>query len=84
MDRSVCREHLTKTMDLDNGRVVFGDPNLETHVVVTDPVCGKEIKKADAVAAADYRGTIYYFCSPACKARFAAAPEQFIPSSASP
>jgi YHS domain-containing protein len=78
-------------MDLDNGRVTFGD-SLETQTetdkaaeassAVTDPVCGAELVRADAAAAADFQGHIYYFCSPACKQRFIEAPERYLVSPA--
>jgi P-type Cu+ transporter len=71
-------------MDLDNGRVVFGDPVTETHGKVTDPVCGMEIERADAEAALEFQGTLYYFCSAACKERFAAKPDGYVSASASP
>jgi Cu+-exporting ATPase len=71
-------------MDLDDGRVVFDDPPLETGAVATDPVCGMKLERADAAAAVDHHGVIYYFCSPACKARFVAAPDRFITSAPSP
>jgi len=71
-------------MDLDNGRVVFGDPTTDTHATVADPVCGTELERAEAEAAADFHGTVYYFCSMACKERFVAAPERYVSAAASP
>jgi Cu+-exporting ATPase len=72
-------------MDLDNGRVVFGDnAATEVHARVKDPVCGQELEKIDAAAATDYHGTIFYFCSADCKARFLASPEAYVSRSASP
>ena len=71
-------------MDLDDGRVMFGDATLETNTTVVDPVCGTELERTDAEAAADYRGTVYYFCSMACKERFIAAPERYVTAAASP
>src|SRR5512144_2576688 len=45
----------------------------------TDPVCGM---KVDAVKPGggthDHGGRTWYFCSPSCRERFAAAPESFL------
>ncbi|HET6147950.1 MAG TPA: YHS domain-containing protein [Polyangia bacterium] len=70
-------------MELDNGRVVFGDATKEDPTA-TDPVCGMEIKRVDAAAVAERDGTIYYFCSPACKQRFVEEPERYVTPAASP
>jgi Cu+-exporting ATPase len=35
-----------------------------------DPVCGMEIGEKKAAGTAEYSGKTYYFCSPACKAKF--------------
>ena len=43
----------------------------------TDPVCGMQIEKADAVGQSDYNGRTYYFCSSSCKEQFDANPAQF-------
>ena len=73
-------------MDLDNGRVVFGEPTSDAHAMARDPVCGMEIEKADAAAATDFHGAIYYFCSASCKLSFLAEPERYVsaPGSESP
>ncbi len=42
-----------------------------------DPVCGMQIKHADAAGQADYNGLIIYFCSTACKKKFDVNPEEF-------
>jgi len=41
-------------------------------------VCGRELKRADAAGAIDYHGTVYFFCSEACKEQFAADPTLFV------
>ncbi len=46
-------------------------------MAVTDPVCGMEIEKEDAVATSDFKGTTYYFCSRDCKEEFDSAPEDY-------
>lgn len=65
-------------MELDDGRVSFGDPTPEAHAMVKDPVCGREMSRLNAVAAIDHHGHVYYFCSAVCKQRFAGAPERYI------
>jgi YHS domain-containing protein len=83
MDTPSFREHLAG-MDLDDGRVVLGDAQQEVDAQVTDPVCGMELQRTDAVAATDHQGTIYYFCSAPCKQRFVEAPQRFVSPAASP
>jgi YHS domain-containing protein len=70
-------------MDLDNGRVVFGDSKQEP-AMATDPVCGMEIERSRAAAFAERSGTIYYFCSAECKQRFVDQPERYLSPAASP
>jgi YHS domain-containing protein len=41
-----------------------------------DPVCGMPVRKAEAKTSA-YQGQVYYFCSPACREKFEAAPASF-------
>ena len=43
-----------------------------------DPVCGMEINPENAAGQSEFKGENYYFCSPACKEKFDAAPEKFI------
>jgi uncharacterized protein len=43
----------------------------------TDPVCGMEIDRSDAVAESDYDGETYYFCSKECKRKFDAEPDRY-------
>jgi YHS domain-containing protein len=45
---------------------------------VADPVCGMSVDPATANEKMDYAGTTYYFCSAACKQRFAADPEKYV------
>ncbi len=35
-----------------------------------DPICGMEVDPARAVGTSERDGRTFYFCSPACKARF--------------
>jgi YHS domain-containing protein len=43
-----------------------------------DPVCGMTVKKAEAKATFDYKGTTYYFCGAGCKEAFAKDSEKYI------
>src|SRR5919197_3503890 len=45
--------------------------------MVIDPVCGMRIDPDDAVATAEREGTIYYFCSEACRDRCLADPSAY-------
>ncbi|MBY0493337.1 MAG: YHS domain-containing protein [Cyanobacteria bacterium] len=42
-----------------------------------DPVCGMQLAEATAAAKSEYKGTTYYFCSPACKTVFDKNPEKY-------
>jgi YHS domain-containing protein len=70
---------MTRVTDsLDNGRVSFGDRDEIEMATAVDPVCGRELKRADAAAAVDHHGLVYYFCSQACYEQFAADPTLFV------
>jgi Cu+-exporting ATPase len=66
------------TGSLDNGRISFGDHDEIELAMATDPVCGRELRRADAAAAIDYHGTVYFFCSEDCKQQFEADPSLFV------
>jgi uncharacterized membrane protein YraQ (UPF0718 family)/YHS domain-containing protein len=42
-----------------------------------DPVCGMQVRTADAPARAEHEGTTYSFCSDHCRARFVDDPDRF-------
>lgn len=42
-----------------------------------DPVCGMTVSRSDVAGETKYQGKTFYFCSPACKARFDAEPGRF-------
>jgi YHS domain-containing protein len=65
------------TGSLDDGRVSFGDREEIELASATDPVCGMEIRRADAAGAIDYHGTVYFFCSSDCQEAFHADPERY-------
>jgi len=70
---------MTRVTDsLDNGRVSFGDREELEMATAVDPVCGRELKRADAAAAIDHHGVVYYFCSQACHDQFVADPSLFV------
>ena len=62
---------------LDDGRVSFGNRDEIELATATDPVCGKELRRADAAAAIDHHGIVYFFCSTGCRDAFAADPDSF-------
>jgi len=49
-----------------------------TNVQVIDPVCGMTVDPASAAGRSEYRGELYYFCSPGCQKKFDAAPEKYV------
>ncbi len=49
--------------------------------MVTDPVCGMKVKRTPDSLSAEHAGTIYYFCSEACRKKFLADPERYAESS---
>lgn len=42
-----------------------------------DPVCGMEVKETSTYRTM-YKGKMYYFCSPHCKAAFEKDPESYL------
>jgi YHS domain-containing protein len=48
-----------------------------------DPVCGMTVETATAKSAV-HDGTVYYFCSPACRDKFEAAPAAFLRKTTEP
>ncbi len=51
-------------------------------MMVTDPVCKMTFPPERAAATYEYKGTIYYFCTPNCKVKFAQDPELYLSSNA--
>lgn len=43
-----------------------------------DPVCGMTVDPARAKGQHEHQGTTYYFCAPACRARFIADPARYL------
>ena len=66
------------TDSLDDGRVSFGNRDEVELATAIDPVCGLEIKRADAAAAVDIHGTVYFFHALPCRDAFAADPDRYL------
>ena len=49
-----------------------------------DPVCGMQVKTADAAASSTYRGSTFSFCSDRCSEKFEADPVRFAEHAAEP
>lgn len=45
---------------------------------VTDPVCGMEFRREEAVATVEHSGTVYFFCTEACRKQFEKEPERYV------
>jgi Cu+-exporting ATPase len=48
------------------------------HADTRDPVCGMAVDPHEAAGTAVHDGHTYYFCSPSCRERFQAEPEQYV------
>jgi YHS domain-containing protein len=49
-----------------------------------DPVCGMQVRTADAPASRHHDSQMYYFCSDRCAGRFDADPAEFVNQSQPP
>ena len=63
---------------LSLGFVLSGMAQQKADDTAADPVCGMTVKKPEAKATFDYKGTTYYFCSAGCKEAFAKEPEKYL------
>lgn len=59
-------------------RVREPDSPYQKDRVVTDPVCGMVLRRADAAASLDHEGSRYYFCLAQCRDRFASDPNRYL------
>jgi YHS domain-containing protein len=50
----------------------------QQQTLVTDPVCGTRFRRSLSAAKQQYGGVIYFFCAAQCRAKFAAAPQQYV------
>lgn len=48
--------------------------------MTTVPVCGMEVKLANAAIQVVYKGANYYLCSQACHRAFTADPDRYAPT----
>jgi len=44
---------------------------------VKDPVCGKQIRKKEAIVL-EHHSKLYYFCTPECKDKFHHNPKKYV------
>lgn len=58
------------------------EPSTSLPATAIDPVCGMEVDVATAKASHEHGGTMYYFCCPGCRGRFAKHPERFLTGAA--
>ncbi len=59
-------------------RVLDPDSFYQKDRLVTDPVCGMPLRRAEAATIHDYGGRKYYFCIPNCREVFVADPARYI------
>jgi Cu+-exporting ATPase len=72
-------------VSISRGDVVhqpFQSPAAGTAVI--DPVCGMTVDPVTSLHHHDYRDHTYYFCSAACRGKFAAGPEKYLKSGTTP
>jgi uncharacterized membrane protein YraQ (UPF0718 family)/YHS domain-containing protein len=50
----------------------------------TDPVCGMAVTPSDTAERFEYKGKMYYFCSPGCRAAFMREPERYLRGDSKP
>ena len=43
-----------------------------------DPVCGMDVSPQSAASTSEYKGQMYYFCSPDCKESFDKEPDRYV------
>lgn len=47
------------------------------NAMAKDPVCGMDVDEKTAAGKSEYKGQVYYFCSPGCKQTFDKDPAKF-------
>jgi YHS domain-containing protein len=57
-----------------------GQSGAKAHI---DPVCGMSVEESPTALKSEYKGTLYYFCSPGCKRSFEKDPEKYLQPGAS-
>ena len=56
----------------------YVNPHLDQTSMATDVVCGMEVDMNNPPFMTGYNGTVYYFCSEACRQEFLYDPNQFV------
>jgi len=69
---------LALVLTVSLGFVLAGLAQEKADDTAVDPVCGMTVKKAEAKATFDYKGTTFYFCNTGCKESFAKDPEKYL------
>jgi YHS domain-containing protein len=64
--------------------VSFGNRDEIELATAIDPVCGRELRRADAAAAIDRHGIVYFFHSFSCRDAFTADPERYAAAAGAP
>lgn len=70
-----CAEYCREAFQKDPSKYIAGKKEWGEAL---DPVCRMKIQIPKAAAMSIYKGEFVYFCSPACKEKFDAHPEQFL------
>lgn len=52
--------------------------HIESQDQAIDLVCGMNVSTENNPLQTEYKGTIYYFCSPGCKEHFDIEPEMYV------
>ena len=67
------REIADRTLWLEDGSF------RQLDAMVTDPVCAMAVHPTNATPHYEHNGTIYWFCSPACRQDFVGDPRSYAP-----
>lgn len=51
---------------------------MRRYIMAKDVVCEMQVDTRAPAATSEYKGKIYYFCSPGCKKEFDENPEKYI------
>lgn len=76
MMRFGCGAHIMGHRHGHYGHHRTGDDRLSAPAQAIDPVCGMTVATAQAKSTV-YGGKAWFFCSPACRDKFEASPEQY-------
>ncbi|MDT8344574.1 MAG: YHS domain-containing protein [Thermohalobaculum sp.] len=56
---------------------LINQKQVQRHMRVRDPVCGRQLQLAEAAAMLDHHGRARLFCSTACRVAFRTNPDRF-------